>query len=103
MTEENKKIPKIWENKTLIIAVGVLVLAVVFMYLQDQKQQRTYELRSLERRVELLEEWGRPQQNWQSNTPPPSAVVNALVVSSYIRNGDQGRCFNFLKELAVIL
>ena len=56
MTEENRKNSKLWNNKTLIIAAAVVVLVVVFMYFRDQNQQRTYELRCLERRVELLEE-----------------------------------------------
>ena len=70
MTEENKVTANPKNNKTLIIAAAVVVLVVIFMYFRDQKQQRTYELRRLERRVELLEEWGRPPQNMQSNTPP---------------------------------
>jgi len=69
MTEKNTTPTSIWNNKTLIIAVVVVVLAVIFMYFRDQKLQRDYELQRLERRVELLEEWGRPRQNMQSNTP----------------------------------
>ncbi len=68
MTEENKNISNPKNNKTLVIAAAVVVLVVIFMYFRDQKQQRAYELRRLERRVELLEHWGRPQQN----TPPGS-------------------------------
>ncbi len=55
-------------NKTLIIAVAVVVLVIIFMYFHDQKQQRALELRRLEKRVELLEEWGMPRQNVQQNT-----------------------------------
>ncbi|MHC4126275.1 MAG: hypothetical protein ACYSRR_07470, partial [Planctomycetota bacterium] len=64
MAEENTTATSIWDNKTLIIAAAVVVvLVVIFMYFYDQKQQRAYELQRLERRVELLEEWGRPKQN----------------------------------------
>lgn len=61
MTEANKSILNFQENKTLIIAVVVVVLFVIFMYFRDQRQKHAYELRRLERRVELLEEWGRRQ------------------------------------------
>jgi hypothetical protein len=67
MTEENRISTNIWDNKTLIIAAIVVVLAVILMHFYDQKQQQAYELRRLERRVEVLEEWGRPAQNM----PPP--------------------------------
>jgi hypothetical protein len=70
MTEENRTAASVWDNKTFIIAAVVVVLVVIFMYFYDQKQQRSYELQRLERRVELLEEWGRPTQNRRSNTPP---------------------------------
>ncbi|MHC4123677.1 MAG: hypothetical protein ACYSSI_08910 [Planctomycetota bacterium] len=66
MTEENRSTSNLWNNKTLIIAAVVVVLVFIFMYFHDQKQQRAYELRRLERRVELLEEWSMPR----SNTPP---------------------------------
>ncbi|MHC4633318.1 MAG: hypothetical protein ACYS9C_18895 [Planctomycetota bacterium] len=61
MTKANKNILNVHDNKTLIIAVIVVVLFIIFMYLHDQKQLRAFELRRLERRVELLEEWGRRQ------------------------------------------
>ncbi|MHC4192179.1 MAG: hypothetical protein ACYSUB_21325 [Planctomycetota bacterium] len=57
MTEENT-----------IIAVAAVVLVTILMYLHDQRQQRALELRRLEKRVELLEEWGRPRQNVRQNT-----------------------------------
>ncbi len=71
MVEENKSTLNVGSNKTLIIAVAAVVLIVVFMYLWDQKQQRDFELRRLEMRVELLEEWGMPRQNMQTYSPPP--------------------------------
>jgi hypothetical protein len=44
-------------NKVLIIAVAVVVLIIIFMYFRNQQQQRDLELRRIEKRVELLEEW----------------------------------------------
>jgi len=70
MTWENRNTSNVWSDKTLIIAVAVVVLGIIFLYFLDQKQQRAYELRRLEKRVELLEEWGRPRQNMQATTPP---------------------------------
>ncbi len=61
MTEAKKNILNFQENKTLIVAVVVVVLFIIFMYFHDQKQKHAYDLRRLERRVELLEEWGRRQ------------------------------------------
>lgn len=61
MTEANKNILNVHGNKTLIIAVVVVVLFIIFMYVHDRKQQQDFNLRRLERRVELLEEWGRRQ------------------------------------------
>ncbi len=58
MTEENRNTSNVLSNKTLIIAVAVVVLVIIFMYFHDQKQQRALEVRRLEKRVELLEEWG---------------------------------------------
>ena len=66
MTEENRNASNVWSNKTLIIAAAVVVLVVIFMYFRDQQQQRAYELRRLEKRVELLEEWGIQQSNTSS-------------------------------------
>jgi uncharacterized membrane protein len=61
MTEANKNTLNVRENKTLIIAVVVVVLFIIFMYFHDRKKQQDFDLRRLERRVELLEEWGRRQ------------------------------------------
>jgi uncharacterized membrane protein len=61
MTEASKNRLNFHENKTLIIAVVVVVLFIIFMYFHDQRQKHAFELRRLERRVELLEEWGRRQ------------------------------------------
>ena len=74
MTGANKDTLTVRSNKTPIIAVAVVVLVIIFLYFLDQKQQRAYELRRLEKRVELLEEWGRPRQNMQAITPLPPRV-----------------------------
>ena len=63
MTEANRNTLNVRSNKTLIIAVIVVVLLSIFMYFRDRQQQHAFELRSLEKRVELLEEWGMPRQN----------------------------------------
>ncbi len=66
----NASIPDRCNNNVLIIAVTIVVLVIIFLYLRDQQRQRVLELRRLEKRVELLEEWGRPRQNMQAATPP---------------------------------
>ncbi len=93
MTEENKITSNLKNNKMLIIAAAVVVLVVIFMYFRDQKQQRAYELQRLEKRVELLEEWGRPQQNMQSNTPPPAGSGNSFENKEFRSQQQSGRMF----------
>ena len=53
------------DNRVLIIAVAIVVLATIVLYYRDRQQQSTFELRRLEKRVELLEEWGMPRRNAQ--------------------------------------
>ncbi len=62
MAEANRNTLNVRSNKTLIIAVIVVVLVIIFMYFRDRQQQHAFELRGLEKRVELLEEWGMPRQ-----------------------------------------
>ncbi len=52
-------------NKVLIISVIVVVLVTGFMYFRDQQLQRRLELRRIERRVEVLEEWSLRGRNRQ--------------------------------------
>lgn len=52
-------------NKVLIISVIVVLLVTILMFFRDQQQQRRLELRRLERRVEVLEEWGLGGRNRQ--------------------------------------
>ena len=53
-------------NNILTIAIAVVVLAIILMFFWDRQQQRAIELRRIETRIDLLEEWGiRPQQQLQ--------------------------------------
>lgn len=54
-------------NNVLIIAAVIVVLTIIVMYLRDQQQQRELRLRTLEARIEALEEWGLSKQNRQQN------------------------------------
>jgi hypothetical protein len=69
MTKENAKETKWNNNNMLIIAVAVVVLAIILMFFWDRQQQRAVELRRIETKIDLLEEWGRPTQqpNAQQN------------------------------------
>lgn len=53
------------DNRILIIAVAIVVLATIILYYRDRQQQSAFEIRRLEKRVELLEEWGVPRRNAQ--------------------------------------
>jgi len=53
-------------NNILTVAIAVVVLAIVLMFFWDRQQQRAVELRRIETKIELLEEWGiQPQQQLQ--------------------------------------
>jgi len=53
-------------NNILTISIAVVVLAIILMFFWDRQQQRAVELRRIETRIDLLEEWGiRPQQQLQ--------------------------------------
>jgi hypothetical protein len=60
--KEVKKFLNFSNNKTLIISITVVVLFIIIMYFRDRQQQNVYELRRLEKRVEMLEEWGIQRQ-----------------------------------------
>jgi hypothetical protein len=62
MKVANKNIWNFQNNKTLIISITVVVLVIIIMYFRDRHQQNVFELRRLEKRVEMLEEWGIPRQ-----------------------------------------
>ena len=68
-------------NNVLAIAIAVVVLVIIMMFFWDRQQQRTVELRRIESRVDILEEWGMPPQ--QQNAPQDN--MNA--------QGDGGRIF----------
>lgn len=53
------------DNKALVIAAVIVVLTFVVTYLRDQQQQRNLKLRTLEARIEALEERGPSMQNRQ--------------------------------------
>ena len=58
----------IGSNKnSIIIAVTIVVLAVIFMFFRDRQQKRKFQLESVETQTEVWQEWGPPQQNTQQN------------------------------------
>ena len=68
MTKADSKtnILNLGNNNILAIAVAAVVFAIILMFFWDRQQQRAVELRRIETKVELLEEWGMwPQQQLQ--------------------------------------
>jgi hypothetical protein len=65
MSEAEANVSSGCSNKVLIISVVVVVLVAGLMYFRDQQLQRRLELRRIERRVEVLEEWGLRGRNRQ--------------------------------------
>jgi HAMP domain-containing protein len=66
-------------NNILTIAIAVVVLAIVLMFFWDRQQQRAVELRRIETKIDLLEEWGiRPQQQLQQQNAQQNNI-NAQV------------------------
>jgi len=64
---------KLDNNNILTISIAVVVLAIVLMFFWDRQQQRAVELRRIETRIDLLEEWGiRPQQQLQQQNAQQS-------------------------------
>ena len=58
-------------NNTLTIAIAAVIVVIILMFFWDRQQQRAVELRRIETKIDLLEEWGvRPQQQnvRQNNT-----------------------------------
>ncbi|MBW7992524.1 MAG: hypothetical protein FVQ84_21255 [Planctomycetes bacterium] len=60
--EANKNIFNFCSNKTFIISITVVLVVIIVMYFRDRQQQHVFELRRLEKRVEMLEELGMPRQ-----------------------------------------
>jgi len=56
-------------NNVLTIAIAAVIVVIILMFFWDRQQQRAVELRRIETKIDLLEEWGvRPQQqNAQQN------------------------------------
>jgi len=64
--ESKANVLNLVNNNILTIAIAVVVLAIILMFFWDRQQQRAIELRRIETRIDLLEEWGiRPQQQLQ--------------------------------------
>ncbi|HUV40672.1 MAG TPA: hypothetical protein VMW23_02645 [Sedimentisphaerales bacterium] len=55
-------------KKMLVIAVAIIAVTVLLLYMRDRQQQRDLQLRRLEARVEVLEEWGG-RQMYQGQDP----------------------------------
>jgi len=51
----------------IIIAITIVLLVLIFMYFWDRQQAREARLEKTDTRMDVLEEWGRPQQNRQMN------------------------------------
>jgi hypothetical protein len=67
MTETNLN-EFIGSNKNaIIIAVTIVVLAVIFMFFRDRQQKRLLQLQRIDTQMNVLEEWGPPQQNRKLN------------------------------------
>ena len=64
-------------NNVLTVAIAAVVIVIVLIFFWDRQQQRAVELRRIESRIDLLEEWGIPTQqtlpqqqlNGQINNP----------------------------------
>jgi hypothetical protein len=65
MSKAKSNVSSVRNNKVLIISVVVVVLVTLVMYFRDQQLQRALDLRRIERRVEVLEEWGLRGRNRQ--------------------------------------
>lgn len=50
-------------NNLLTIAIATVVLVIILLFFWDRQQQRAVELRRIETKIDLMEEWGlQPQQ-----------------------------------------
>lgn len=54
-------------KNSIIIAVTIVVLAVIFMFFRDRQQKRDLQLQGLDAKMDVWEEWGPQQQNKQLN------------------------------------
>ena len=82
-------------GNVLTLAITVVVLAIVLLFFWDRQQQRAVELRRIENRLDMMEEWGiRPQMqpNTQLGQQLPSANnLNTQAQTQAPANG--GRIF----------
>ena len=49
-------------NNVLTVAIAAVVIVIVLIFFWDRQQQRAIEMRRIETRIDLLEEWGMPTQ-----------------------------------------
>lgn len=52
-------------NNIRTIAIAVVVVVIILLFFWDRQQQRAVELRRIETKVDILEEWGMPPQQLQ--------------------------------------
>jgi len=55
-------------NNVLTIAIATVIVVIILMFFWDRQQQRAIELRRIQTKIELLEEWGVRPQRQQLNT-----------------------------------
>ncbi len=76
-------------NNVLTVAIAVVVLVIILLFFWDRQQQRAIELRRIETKVELLDDWGvQPQQQLQL----PNAQQNVQQNNTNAQ-GNGGRIF----------
>jgi len=64
-------------NNILAIAVAAVIVVIILIFFWDRQQQRAIELRRIETKIELYEEWGiRPQQQLQQPNTQQSLQQN---------------------------
>lgn len=70
MTKEDSKanVLNLVNNNILAVAITAIVVVIILMFFWDRQQQRAIELRRIETKIDLLEEWGVQPQQQQPNT-----------------------------------
>ncbi|MHC4123676.1 MAG: hypothetical protein ACYSSI_08905 [Planctomycetota bacterium] len=66
MSEESNNLPQQRNYSTIIIAVTIVLLAVIFMFFRDRQQKRQLQLERMDTQMDVLEEWRPPRQNTAS-------------------------------------
>jgi len=57
-------------GNVLIITVAVVIIAAVVLWFMDRQEARKLELRRIEHRIDLMEEWAPPERNAQPANSP---------------------------------